>query len=253
MKYTLLEAVQLILSAMDSDEVDSYDQTPESLQVALLLKSVFYDVSTEVGLPQHETLLELTASGDSSKPTIMTLPSNVVKLNWVKYDNIGSGETTSNYLPVYYMTFHDFLERQQGVRDNDNAVEVVISQNGEEFNIYCTNDKPPSYYTQTDDNQLIFDSYDAAVDTTLQKSKVLCHGWVYPTWTMSDDFVPDLEPAQFAYFINKAKARAFYEIKQQVNQEAAGEARRQKITLQKKKFALPLEAAIMQAPRYGRK
>lgn len=253
MKYTLLEAVQLILSAMESDEVDSYDANPESLSVALLLKSVFYDVATEVGLPQHETLLELNASGDSAKPVLMTVPSNVAKINWIKYDNKASTDTYSDYKFVQFMPFPEFIDFQHGLAGNANVAEMVISQNSESFPVLYSTDAPPTYYTRTDDNQIIFNSYDNSLESTLQKSKTMVHGWTYPSWTMENTFTPDLEPAQFAYYINKAKARAFYELKQQVNQEAAGEARRQKITLQKKKFTMPQEAAIMQAPRYGRK
>ncbi len=51
MKYTLLEIVQEILSDMDSDEVNSIDDTTESEQVATIVKSTYLSMMlTETGL-----------------------------------------------------------------------------------------------------------------------------------------------------------------------------------------------------------
>ena len=84
MKYTLNEMVKIIMSAMDSDEINSIDDTIESTQVALLIKGVFFDIATDIGLPEHETLFELTESGTSLQPTLMTLPERVTRVNWIK-------------------------------------------------------------------------------------------------------------------------------------------------------------------------
>jgi hypothetical protein len=81
----------------------------------------------------------------------------------------------------------------------------------------------------------------------------MCEGVVYPTWTMSDAFTPDLSPQQFSYFINKAIDRAFVELKQQQNVNAAGEARKQLISLQKQKGTSPDQPKIWSVPRYGRR
>ena len=77
MRYTLLEMTQLILSAMDSDEVNSISDTTESLQVANMARSVFYDMCVDMNFPCYETLLQLEASGDSAKPVLMTMPSTL--------------------------------------------------------------------------------------------------------------------------------------------------------------------------------
>ena len=43
-KLTLLDMTQDILSDIDSDEVNSISDTPDSLQVAGIIKSSFYDM-----------------------------------------------------------------------------------------------------------------------------------------------------------------------------------------------------------------
>lgn len=253
MQMTLLECTQHLLSAMASDEVNSINDTTESQLVAQLLKGVFYDVATDIGLPQHEKMIEISASGDVAKPTLMTLPSGVARLSWIKYDNKVTGDSHSDYRDVNYVPFKQFLEMQQGLRGMTSGVgEMTFTSNGESHNIMYMTDRFPSCYTHLDNNTLIFDAYDSTEDTTLQKSKVMAFAWVYPTWTMSDSFVPPLDPGQFSYYLNKAKARAFLEIKEEVNPEATNEARRQKVVLQSRKKRLPSEPAIMRAPRFGR-
>lgn len=254
MVYTHLEMVQLILSALDSDEVNSISDTVESQQVSLLLKSVFYDCAVDLGLPEHETMFELNASGDNAKPTLMFAPSNVIRVDNIKYDNKVTGDTYSNYQPVEYMVFDEFLRRQNSlVGQTADVGEMVVVQNSESFPVMYRTNKMPEYFTTTNDNGYIFDSYDEEEDTTLQKSKTMCQGVVYPTYTLSDAFTPDISPQSFSYLINRAKVRAFAELKQTQNTEAAGEARRQKIVLQKKKRITVDEPEIMKAPRYGRK
>lgn len=253
MKYSLLEIVQLILSSMDSDEVNSISDTVESNQVALLLKSVYYDIATDIGLPEHETLFELNASGSPDRPTIMVVPANVVNIHSIKYDYKDSTSTYSDFREITYQPFDDFLTWTTGFRNEDVDVgEMIITLNGEEFPFMYRSDRHPAYYTTTDDNTIIFDSYDSAIDTTLQKSKTMCLGNVYPTFLMQDSFVPDLDPTQFSYFINRAKVRAFNELKQQVNEEAAAEARRQKVIVQKRKHKVPDQPPVKRAPQYGR-
>lgn len=254
MRYTLLEMTQQILSAMDSDEVDSISDTVESTQVANLLKQVFYDIATDIRLPTHEAIFELNASGDNTKPCIMYIPSNVCRIDWIKYDNKLSTDTNSDYVEVKNMGFVDFLARQRGLREQaSGVVEQTFVSNGENHNIMCRSDQMPMFYTDVGNYTLIFDSYDNTQDTTLQKSKTMCGGVIYPTWSATDNFTPDLDPYYFSYFLNKAKARAFVELKQSDNPEARSEARRQKIVLQKRKERVQQEAPIYKSVRYGRK
>ena len=255
MRYTLLEIVQEILSAMESDEVDSIEDTVESNAVALLVKGVYFDMISEMDLPEHNTLFELNASGDITKPCQMTIPTNVMRLDWIKYDNKADADTNKDYQPVNYINFTEFLERQNALRNDTTGVgQQEFTQNGETFEVMYMDDRMPSYYTTTDENVLLFDAYDSDIDTTLQKSKTMCSGVVYPTWTMSDGFYPDLDPTQFAFLRNRAKVRAFAELKQIENAEAAGEARRQKIVTQKRKHKVDKGPAVFNVgARYGRK
>lgn len=256
MKYTLLEMTQLILSSLDSDEINSITDTVESQQVSLLLKSVFYDCATDLGLPEHETLFQLNASGDANKPVLMTVPTNVTHIDWISYNNVDSTDTdtTDHYERCQYIPFDQFQEEQQSLRNQTSATDsMTYTNNGQSFIHWYYTDRMPTKYTSTDNYTLLFDAYKDDVDTTLQQSKSQCHGVVYPTWSMTDSFTPDLGPTQFSYLINRAKVRAFAELKQVPNQEAISEARRQKVIIQKRKRTVPDRAAIMNVARFGRR
>lgn len=249
--FTLLDITQQILSSMDSDEVNSISDTVESNQVALLIRGVYYDLSTDLNLPEHESLFELNASGDNTKPTLMTLPTSCHKLNWLKYNKQTSLDINSKYENVCFMPFKEFVEMTNALNNSaDGSMNTII--NGETFEFLYRSNKHPEYFSTPDDYNLIFDSYYSTDDTTLQKSKTMCSGLLYPTFTLSDSFTPDLNPQQFSLLINRAKERAFIELKQMENRDASKEARRQKIVTQWDKNRIEREVAILRAPRYGR-
>jgi hypothetical protein len=255
MKYTLLEMVQRVLSAMDSDEVNSISDTTESNQVALLIEGVYNDLLAECNFPELGTLFELNASGDNTKPTLMTIPEEISNVEWVKYDVQTEDETLANYQPVAFRCLQEFLSHTNSFRtfDNVGVLEHSITNgvNTDNIPFYYRSDQGPSIYTSFDDGTLIFDSYDSDVDTTLQKTKTQCRGSIIPTFSLTDTFTPRLDSAQFSLLMNEAKARAFVELKQANNTNAEGHARRLKIRLRNSKHkASPHSIAL---PNYGRK
>lgn len=254
MKQTLLEMVQSLLASMDSDEVNSITDTVESYDLAILLRDLYYEMVVELNLPEHTGLFELTASTTTTKPTLMTVPTSVSRLDWIKYDHKTITDTNSRFEAVYFSPFQDFLTRQQSLQNETSDVGTMdVLSNGEVFPIMYKTNEFPTCYTTIGDNQLIFDSYNIEVDDTLQKSKTMCFGVFYPTFNLVDTFTPSMDATQFPYFLNRAKERAFVEKKQITNEEAKTSARRQKIVLQKRKYKTPTEAALMTTPRYGRK
>src|SRR3954462_9916801 len=48
----------------------------------------------------------------------------------------------------------------------------------------------PSFYSSWDDSTFVLNSFDSAVDTTLQSSKTLAYGEKVPPWSTSNTFVP---------------------------------------------------------------
>lgn len=262
MRYTLLEMVQQLLSAMDSDEVNSITDTVESNQVALLLKGVYYDLATELNLPTHDGIFQLEALGDTTQPAVMDVPTTVTRIDWIKYDNKVTGDTYPDWQEVQPMAFNEFLKMTNSLREqSDTAVvdDQTVTYNGEDWVFLHNTDRFPSLYTQLGNRTLVFDALDETEDTTLQASKTMCYGALYPSFSLTDSFAPDLDPTQFSYYLNRAKVRAFAELKQVQNAEAASETRNQKVIIQKRsrrvaptRSRVPEFPEVYRLPRYGR-
>src|SRR5258705_5004895 len=87
MKMTLLEMTQNVLSSLSSDEVNSISDTSESMQVATIIKTCYFNMVSRAGLPEQKKLIQLEPSLDPLLPILMTKPDDVSKIEWIKYFN----------------------------------------------------------------------------------------------------------------------------------------------------------------------
>ena len=218
MKMTLLEMVQDILSDMDSDEVNTIADTPESLQVAQIIKTTYYNIIDGKDFPWLYELFQLTPSGELIKPTHMKLPEDVIDLKWIKYNNKQLTDTKNKYQKVEYKNPEDFLEMTEQRDSSSSNVATVVDFSDVQFNIY--NDRGPKYFTSFDDEWLVFDSYDSVKEVTLVNDSSQAYGKRSVTFTMTDLFTPDLPVQMFSYLLSEAKSTAFLTLKQMANQKA---------------------------------
>lgn len=248
MSTTLLDVVQDILSSMDGDEVNSIADTVESEQVARIVVNVFNEMAATSVWAASKRLIELTASGDNTLPTHMTLPSNVKELISINYDKIKSGETKKRYDEVRYKYPDDFLRYING-RDSTSAnVLTVTDPTGIELLI--TTNFAPSYYTSFDDETIVFDSYDSAVDNTLQSSKCQCLAYIMKTLTIADDTIIDLPPDVIPGLTEAARSKCQFELRQFQDIEAKMSAQKQARYISRRSWKVNSQQRY---PNYGRK
>lgn len=251
MRLTLLEMVQRILESMESDEVNSYSDTTESSAVANIIKETFDYLTARMDLPRTQTLFQLTASGDNTKPVLMTKPTDVIDIDSVQYSHTSSGKVI--WEDVSAMDPEDFLRMQMGLNESETNISTMnLSLDGTDFVMKYYTDRKPKYYTTFEGDQIVFDSYDSTAGDTLQQSRTMCTGSKVPTFTMSDTFVPDLSPRQFQLLLNEAKDQAFIELKQQQNAHASRRAGKMFANIQRTKDNNRKVAGIYSAPRHGR-
>jgi hypothetical protein len=217
-KMTLLEMTQDILSDMDSDEVNSINDSVESLQVAQIIKTTYYNIIDGRDYDFLYELFQLDASGTSSRPTHMRLPENIIDLKYIKYNCKTLTDTKDKYLKIKYLMPEDFMEVVDSRDSSKSNVTVVTDPTGISINVM--NDKAPEYFTSFDDENLVFDSYDSQVDSTLQNNKTQCHGKRSVAFTLLDTFTPDLPVQMFSYLLAEAKSTAFVTLKQMPNAKA---------------------------------
>ncbi len=222
MKKTLLEIVQDVLAAMDSENVNSISETVEASQVADLCGIVFNNVVAERELPEHEELLKLTPASDSDFPTHFSYPDNVTGITdiWYKDDD-------GRYHEVCWMEPKDFLRRAD--QRTDDFVEVSDKNGGTNYRVGNNND--PRFYTSFDDHWVVMDSYDNAVDSTLQSSKIRAYGLKYPTFSKTDNYVPDFDEILFPYYVAECMSFCMSVLSGGSDPKVEQTARRQKTML----------------------
>jgi hypothetical protein len=203
---TLLEMTQSVLNAMDSDDVNSIDDTVESVQVALIIKESYFDLISQRNWPFLGTKFSMTGLADVTRRTYLQLLDTYSKIDWVKYNGV-----EVDYLDP--KDFQDMLDQR------------VVTANVVDSNKFVIN-RDPMYFTTFDDELFIFDAIDLSVDTTLQTSKNTCFGTRVPTWTHDDAFIPDMPAKMFPTLLSESKSTAFINLKQQANANEARKAQR---------------------------
>lgn len=260
MKYTLLQLTQAVLSSMDSDEVNSIDDTVESQQVVEIIKTVYDDIISRGDLQSNKTLFNLVASGDITKPVVMTKPENLDRIEWIKYNRMLNTDTDPIWEELRFLPPGDFIEYIHNFNpseDDTGSFDYIADGNVITF-AYKTNSSP-QYYTTIDDEIMVFDSYDSDVSTTLEAGKTLAFGPRRTTFESTDSFEPILQPQQFALLLNEAKSLAWAELKQTAHPKAEQTAKRNWRHLQKSRIGIPTGLAnsgghpFDRLPNYGRR
>ena len=246
MKKSLLEIVVDIANDIDTDEVNSINDTPESQQIAQIVKSTYEAIMSNRNWPHTARLVRMNSSTDNTKPNIMTFDENIKELISVYYNKAKRGETRLRYEAVKYIEPDDMLRVFYGRNTDSGTVDVI--NNGAQVYI-IQNNKAPEYFTSFDDSTLVFDSYDSSVDSILQSSKTQVRAYVTPIFEMRDDYIPDLPEEAFSFLIEEAKSKSAYKIAQKPDEKAEQESRRQNQWLSRK--AWRVEGGV-KYQRYGR-
>lgn len=257
MKYTLLQLTQAVLRSIKGETVNSISDTEESLAVAGIIKECYGTILARADLPESKTLFELNASGDNQKPVLMTLPTDVYSIDWLKYNAIEDGDTDPVWKDLVYLPIKDFLDyTNQFDVDETEVAEMTQTHGTDSVTFKYRNDGAPTYFTDYRDFYILFDSYDSAVDATLQKTKTTAYGIRPTAWSETDNFTPDLSSQQFVLLLKEAKAMAWQELKSVDNQKAEREARDIRIAMEQKKHKVNysrMSYYYNELPDYGRK
>lgn len=256
-KRTLLEMVQSIMSDMDSDAVDSINDTVESLQVASIIRDVYEQIITDTGVPEDQTLgmLDTIALGTyTGALNYFQIPATVERLYWMQYDIREDVADPQAYKDLDYLEPHDFIKYVNRNVTGDDTVEVTDPVSG--FSYFIPNAVAPRFYTVFNDLYVAVDAINQTVDATqVLGTKTLCMFQTTPTWTMSDSFTPALDDNMFPLLLAEAKSTCFVSIKQQANPKVDKQARTQGVRLQNHKYrsqAAQKARTNSTGPNYGR-
>jgi len=248
-KMTLLEMVQDILSDLTDDEVNSINDTLESLQIAQIVKTTYLEMMSNKNWPHLRTLGKLDPSVDVSKPTHMKVQEDWKELEWVEYNCRTEANPTRNiYKSIPYKSPDEFLRLTSQYDNTRDTVTEVEDYSG--VTLHIKNDRHPEFWTSFDDEHLVFNSYNSTLDDTLQKTHTRVSVFREPSWSMVNDFVPDLPTEAFSALLAEAKSVAFVVIKQQANNKAEQQSVRQRNWLSRKAWTVN---GGIKLPNYARR
>lgn len=250
-KETLLDLVQDILSDSDGDDVNSITDTVESDQCARVVRDSFNQIVDQYDFEHTKSLKQLAATS-SSTPNVMTRPEGFHTIEWIRYDKRATAGADQNLELVHYKPVDEFIKLVAGRATSDSTVTAVTLSTGAVLPI--RNDEAPTYYTVMDDgsDELVFDSYDVALEANLQASKSLAYGSIKPTLTLADASVIDL-PKHLAVLVKRTARAMYFDLyKDGITSEIDRTRRRAEVRAQRQRHIIK-DTDNQTGPNYGRK
>jgi hypothetical protein len=163
------------------------------------------------------------------------------------------------YIEIEVADPHWFINYVSSYNLQDSNVgqfNLIVDQNTtglpQSLNIKYKNDRQPSCCCIISNQYIIFDSFDATQDFSLQASKSLAYAWVMPPFNLNDGFVIPLDDQQYPMLLSEAKALAWFELKQMPHSKAEMEVNRQLASLQKFKALANKPSPFDYLPNFGR-
>lgn len=250
-KPVLLDVVQDLLSDIDGDEVNSISDTVESMQIATVVRDVFRNLVDTYNIETIKTTFQLTASGTTAKPTHMTVPVGTHSVELVRYDKATTAGGDQDYQFVHWLEPAEFL-RMTGTR-TESSTEVTEVTDDSGVLILVRNDVAPTYFTSLDGGDtFVFDSYNSAIESTLQTSKTMCYGVTKPDVILSDTAAIDLPHSLFTLLRNEARAMVFELYKGGVTAKVEQMARRSRNTALRLRHVTKINRERDSINNYGR-
>jgi hypothetical protein len=217
-RMTMLEMVRNIhLDLGESTYIYTINQNMLSTHITEIVKTSYFNIVDSREWPHLLKSFQLTATS-ASTPTHMTLPTTKTNMHYVKYNKKPLGLGTNLFTLIKFLPPQRFMNLVDARDDTLSTVDIITDTSGISINII--NNVAPTYYTSFDEQTIIFDSYNVAVDSYLTAAKTQCYGMIYPTYTEADDFYLDLPPEMFNLVLNDAKSVAYLTFKGQINQKA---------------------------------
>jgi hypothetical protein len=250
MSTTVLDIVQDMLSAIDSDEVNSIGDTTESMSAARLVSNVYDNIVDEHSLKSVSTLFQLVPT---STPVLMTIPTGFHSIQWIKYDISGPDDPT-NYNTILYCPPDAFMSQVEN-RSMETDPELLVTEeieiaNGVKFFAYF--DRAPEIWTTFDDTYVVFDAYNKEYDAVLQGSKTNCYGEGKPNIILDDITPIALSPRYITLLRTEAIAMAQDLWKDGVTPKIEQSSQRMRVRAQRTKH-IDAQSRATPLPDYGRK
>lgn len=227
MKQPLVEIVQGILDNIDGEFINSISDTEESLQIASIVRTTYYELFNRKAWPHSKKISTLQSLSNNDYPTYLKLPERLYSLETFNYNKSLANDDRLLLSRVRWKEPDEFLRHTNAFNIQNDNTEVVTSLEGATLKIMT--DRAPQFYTTFDDEHLVMDSYDKSVEDTLQGDKTQVIYFEVPEFRIEDSFIPDLPDISFPYLIAEATSACSLKVRQVEDAKAEQQSKRQSI------------------------
>ena len=203
MSRTLLYTVQRVLENLDLDDVNSINDTPDSILIAREAEDTIYDLISRNEWPQRQDLIQVESVSDPLNPSALRLSDDTLNITSIRYDVTETGASDKTLKELTRLDPEDFLNKIYNRKSSETNV-VTVDYNGADLFIY--NDKAPEYYTVFDNQTIILDSFDSSVESTVNGSKTVVRGSKIPSFVMDDLYVIPFDINTYPLFLAELTA-----------------------------------------------
>lgn len=216
MSRTLLYTVQRVLEKLDLDEVNSINDTTDSILVAREAEDTMYDLISRNEWPERLDLIEIQSVSDTSNKTALRIPSSVKRVESLRYNTTNDGASDVEYTKLTQLSPEEFLDLTYSRRSSDSNVETSTYNSIE---IFVYNDRSPEYYTVFDNELIICDAYDSEVESTLQGSKTSCRASSTPVFEMLDEYVIPFDLNTYPLYLSELTSACSFSLNGETSPE----------------------------------
>lgn len=247
-KKTILQLVQTMGARIGSDEIDTLDETIESLELVGILEGVYEEVISRKPwkfLTGRVRQLE-AREGGSVQYNTLAVPEDVTRIDSLKYR---TNSDVESYTKLIQLPVEEFLAKIQSRNPTDADVATIINPDG--VRLFIATNIAPTYWTSFDEENISFDAYDVTRGTgnLVADSVIIADIVPFVDFTDPASVLPVPQRME-TLIINEAISTASVELRQQANPKAEQIARRQHIALRENE---PVTNDASREVNYGRR
>ena len=244
-KRTILTLVQEIGEGIDTDEIDSLNETEEVVRIVNILEQTLKEVlDRKTWEFMKGKVRQLDARVDATQLNTLLIPADVTRITCLRYkDDFGK------FYDVTYMTACDFIAMMQARTATEADITAIANSDGVELNVRTT--VPPQNWTSFDEETITFDSYNVATGSGNLIADSVIIADVMPVTDFTDPTaVLNIPERMETLVFNEALVTCNYRLRQTADPRADRVARRQNISLRENEHITKKDK---QVTTYGRR
>ena len=245
-KRTILQLVQEIGEGIDTDEIDSLNETEEVVRIVNILEQTLKEVldrKTWEFMKGKVRQLDVRLAGSTELNTLL-IPSDVTRITCLRYK-----DDNGKFYDVTYMPACDFIAMMQARTATEADITAITNSDGVELNVRTT--VPPQNWTSFDEEVITFDSYNSTTGTGNLIADSVIIADVMPVTDFTDPIaVLNIPERMETLVFNEALVTCNYRLRQTADPRADRVARRQNISLRENEHITKKDK---QVKTYGRR